>query len=111
MTRMPPAGAAPVVLVAAAVVLVGCTPAQETWAADACNIHASWVSAERPATDVDRVVRSLRDIDLENGDAPVARATTAFVTAATSGSSAAILAASTRFADACVEDGWEPPEG
>ena len=73
--------------------LAGCaSPTPPTWVEDVCNIHASWVSSDRPQADEERLASSLRN-------------------AVPAGADAAVESAGDQLVATCTEAGSKPPEG
>jgi hypothetical protein len=96
----------------ASFLLAGCaiqTP--PTWVKDVCNIHASWVSADRPQADEKRLANSLRNAVPAGADAATAVSARTVVDAVMDGDREAVESASDQLVATCTEAGAKPPEG
>ena len=81
------------------------------WAQDVCNIYGSWVSSDRPQDDEERLSASLDDALADHQEGDVASATRSFLNALTTGDRSTIEEADGQLRAACIDEGWELPEG
>ncbi|MET4637702.1 hypothetical protein [Mycetocola sp. 2940] len=96
----------------ASLLLAGCAGQRPaTWVEDVCNIHASWISSDRPQADEERLTNSLRDSIPESSDGAVADSARAFINAAQEDDRSEVESADEQLVAACKDSGWEPAEG
>jgi hypothetical protein len=91
--------------------VAGCGTQLPPSATDACNAHASWVSAGSPRDDAERLARGLAAAIADESSDPVSPAVAAFVDAVDTGKPIAIREASEQLTDTCGGAGWIPAEG
>ncbi|MBO0983567.1 hypothetical protein [Rathayibacter sp. SD072] len=91
--------------------LAGCAPGLSASATDACNHHADWVSGGRLEERRDRSVETIAKLLTGEDPAEFRSASAAMTAALDSDDEAGSATASAAFADACRDNGWEPPEG
>jgi hypothetical protein len=99
--------------VATALVLAlsGCAPGLSASSTEACNAHAGWVSGGALEERRERIVETVAELLTADDPAELRSASAAMTAALGSGDEAAFTTASAAVADACRENGWEPPEG
>lgn len=104
-------GAVAGVATALVLALSGCAPGLSFPATDACNAHSGWVSGGRLEERRERIVETVAELLTAEDPAELRSASAAMTAALGDGDEAGFSDASAAFADACRENGWEPPEG
>ena len=91
--------------------LAGCAPGLSGPATDACTHHALWTYEGGDPDERERRIDGVAELLTAEDPAGLRTASTAMSAALESGDETAFTTASTAFADACRDNGWEPPEG
>jgi hypothetical protein len=95
-----------------ALIVTGCAASALTnRETDACNINASWISEDKPATSLGRTAAALENALPADASGRIAEQVGLIVAAEASDNEEEARKASSELSIACEGAGWEPPEG